>query len=175
MGYACPVCETPQSDGEHLANHLAFTAMLGDGDHATWLDDHAPGWEDEGPDELAPRVTEYVEEADYPQVFEDTRPPEKTGHGHDDHGGGHQHGHGHQQGNDAGGQFEEELRRAGGYGRDAGASRDPEAQRIVAEARRMTEEMLDEEEANENEASEGDGGDGSASEERSDAESSDDS
>ena len=148
MGYACPVCETPQSDGEHLANHLAFTAMLGDEDHTAWLDEHAPDWEDAGPDELAPRVTDDVEEAEYPQVFDDTRPPEQK-HAHDQqHGDGHQHG----------GQFEDELRRAGGYGRDTSGARDPETQRIVAEARRMTEEMQaeGEDEARDEDAAESD-------------------
>ena len=38
MGYACPVCEDPQSDATHLANHLAFTAMLRGGEHGEWLD-----------------------------------------------------------------------------------------------------------------------------------------
>ncbi|WP_327050849.1 DUF5810 domain-containing protein [Halomicrococcus gelatinilyticus] len=135
MGYACPVCETPQSDGEHLANHLAFTAMLGDDEHAAWLDEHAPGWEDEGPDELAPRVTDHVEEAEYPQVFDDTRPPD------------HDHDH----------QFEEELQRSGGYGRTAGAgAQDADTQRILNEARRMTEEMLSEDDADDESAEDGD-------------------
>ena len=148
MGYACPVCETPQSDGEHLANHLAFTAMLGDDEHAAWLDEHAPGWEDEGPDELAPKLTDHVEETDYPQVFDDTRPPD-----HD-----HEHGQGH-----GGGQFEEELQRTGGYGRTAGAQpRDADTQHILNEARRMTEEMLtadDESDGDGNGARERDGDD----------------
>jgi hypothetical protein len=96
MGYACPVCGDPQSDGEHLANHLAFTAMLGDADHEEWLDEHAPEWTDTDPAELAGRVTDHAEEREFPQVFEDT-----TGDGHDHehdgqgHGHGHEHGHGH--------------------------------------------------------------------------------
>ncbi|EMA44221.1 DUF5810 domain-containing protein [Halococcus saccharolyticus] len=80
MGYACPVCETPQADARHLANHLAFTAMLGDDDHEAWLDDHAPGWADAGESDLADRVVEHAESTEYPQVFEDT-----TGHDHRDH------------------------------------------------------------------------------------------
>ncbi|PSP70281.1 hypothetical protein BRC79_02495 [Halobacteriales archaeon QH_8_67_27] len=53
MGYACPVCDDPQADAEHLANHLAFTAMLrGDG-HEAWLDDHVDDWADLAPEELA--------------------------------------------------------------------------------------------------------------------------
>ena len=58
MGYACPVCDTPQRDAEHLANHLAFTAMLHGDAHETWLDDHVPEWGDAG--------------AAYEEVFEDT-------------------------------------------------------------------------------------------------------
>jgi len=125
MGYACPVCETPQSDGEHLANHLAFAAILGDSDHESWLDEYAPGWNEEGPDELAPRITEYADEEEYPQVFEDTV-----------HDHGHSHGHG-------SGGLEDELQQAGGYGRDATMGAD--AQQIMAEARQMTERMFDDE------------------------------
>ena len=77
MGYACPVCETPQADARHLANHLAFTALLGDDDHESWLDEHAPGWEHSGESELAERVEEGAAEVEFPQVFEDT-----TGHDH---------------------------------------------------------------------------------------------
>jgi hypothetical protein len=77
MGYACPVCEVPQRDGEHLAHHLAFTAMLHGGDHEEWLAEHAPGWTDREPAELAADVTEHAEAAEYHEVFEDTV------HGHD--------------------------------------------------------------------------------------------
>jgi len=97
MGYACPVCGDPQADGHHLANHLAFTAMLGDDSHAEWLDERAPDWsgaDPADPADLAATVTDHAEETDYPQVFEDT-----TGGagGHDD-----QHGHGHGQTRDHG-------------------------------------------------------------------------
>ena len=129
MGYACPVCETPQSDGEHLANHLAFAAILGDEEHESWLDEHAPGWNEDGPDELAPRIIEYADEEEYPQVFED------TAHDH-----GHDHGHSHNHGGHG---LEDELQQAGGYGRDAAMGAD--AQRIMAEAQEMTEQMLDDE------------------------------
>ncbi|WP_458206858.1 DUF5810 domain-containing protein [Haladaptatus sp. NG-SE-30] len=131
MGFACPVCETPQSDGEHLANHLAFAAILGDDEHEAWLDEHVPEWDDYGPDELAPRVTELAPEADYPHVFDDTV---------------HDHDHGHE--------LEDELQQTGGYGRDtrtsgtgggmSGGVMGTEAQSILDEARRMTEEMLEE-------------------------------
>ena len=66
MGYACPVCEDPQADGEHLANHLAFSALLGRTDHESWLNEHAPDWDEGSPTELAERVTPHVEEVDYP-------------------------------------------------------------------------------------------------------------
>lgn len=72
MGYACPVCEAPQQDGEHLANHLAFTAMLRDDEHREWLDEHAPGWNEDSPDKLADRVTDHAAEAEFDAVFEDT-------------------------------------------------------------------------------------------------------
>lgn len=72
VGYACPVCATPQIDGEHLANHLAFTALLGDASHETWLDDHVPDWESTDPETLARWVVSDAPAADFPQVFEDT-------------------------------------------------------------------------------------------------------
>ena len=81
MGYACPVCEDPQADAEHLANHLAFTAMMRGGAHEAWLDEHVPDWGETDETELGERVIEYVPAADYPQVFEDTT-------GHHDHGAG---------------------------------------------------------------------------------------
>ncbi|PSQ44248.1 hypothetical protein BRD17_04490 [Halobacteriales archaeon SW_7_68_16] len=94
MGLACPVCATPQADAEHLANHLAFTAMLGDADHEAWLDDHTPGWGEDGPAELAARLTD-VEGVEYPQMFEDTTDgdggPEEVGR---DHHRSHDHDHG---------------------------------------------------------------------------------
>ena len=136
MGHACPVCETPHPDAEHLANHLAFTAMLGDDDHEAWLDDHAPGWQDEGEDELAERVAEYAKEVGFPQVFDDTTPD----HRHDDEPRG-------------GDLFEDELERANAQGRGSLASGagqrgagalDGDAQRILQEAQEMTEQMLDE-------------------------------
>lgn len=86
MGYACPVCGDPQADGHHLANHLAFTAMLGDADHEAWLDERAPDWADADVAELAATVTDDAEEADYPQVFEDSGDPTHD-HGHAGHGG----------------------------------------------------------------------------------------
>ena len=89
MGYACPVCDDPQADAEHLANHLAFTAMLrGDG-HETWLDERVDDWADRAPEELAEHVAEHAEEAEFPQVFEDTTGgSQESGHGHDHSDGG---------------------------------------------------------------------------------------
>ena len=72
MGFACPVCAAPQADGEHLANHLAFSAMLRHDDHEDWLDEHAPDWSGEDPESLAATIVEFVEETEYPEVFEDS-------------------------------------------------------------------------------------------------------
>jgi len=72
MGYRCPVCGDPQADDVHLANHLAFTAMLRGGDHEAWLDDRVADWDRLGEEELSVRVTDHADETDYPQVFEDT-------------------------------------------------------------------------------------------------------
>ena len=61
MGYACPVCDEPQVDAEHLANHVAFTAILRSGPHEAWLEEHVPGWNDLGPEELGPELAERAE------------------------------------------------------------------------------------------------------------------
>ncbi len=72
MGYVCPVCDHPQHDAEHLANHLAVTALThGDG-HEAWLDEHAPGWVEESPATLGDRVASRAEETAHETVFEDT-------------------------------------------------------------------------------------------------------
>ncbi|UWG46881.1 Uncharacterized protein HSRCO_0586 [Halanaeroarchaeum sp. HSR-CO] len=64
MGYACPVCEEPQVDAEHLANHLAFTAMIhGDG-HESWLDERVEDWGAMNPETLGPLVAEHAETVD---------------------------------------------------------------------------------------------------------------
>lgn len=80
MGYSCPVCADPQADGVHLANHLAFTAIVRGGDHESWLDEHVPEWGQLDDDGLAAQVTELAEETEYPQVFEDTTG--ESGHDH---------------------------------------------------------------------------------------------
>ena len=118
MGYACPVCETPQADARHLANHLAFTALLGDADHESWLDEHAPGWEQAGETELAERVEGDASEVEYPQVFEDTT--------------GHDHRHGDEP--RPGDLFDERPTRGPG-----GPSLDAETAAAVEQARAMTE------------------------------------
>jgi len=92
MGYDCPVCATPQADARHLANHLAFTALIHGDDHEAWLDEHCPDWEDAGEEDLAEQVAPLAEEADYPQVFEDTTGED---HAHDHAEGAHDHDHAH--------------------------------------------------------------------------------
>lgn len=75
MGYECPVCATEEADGEHLANHLAFTALVRGGDHEAWLDDHVSDWADRDPESLAPEVT--------PHATETETEPSSEPHGHD--------------------------------------------------------------------------------------------
>lgn len=132
MGYACPVCGDPQADAEHLANHLAFTAMLGDDAHEDWLAEYAPDWDESDADRLASVVSEHAEEMEYPQVFEDT-----TDEGHD-------HSHDDER---SGALFEDD-----GITADAARERaregrtsdlDGEAADIMQEARQLTERMHD--------------------------------
>ena len=127
MGYACPVCETPQRDAEHLANHLAFTAMLHGDDHETWLDDRVPGWADAGVAELAAVVTDHAPEAAYDEVFEDAVPEQGRGHGRDAYGHDHDHGRSTPPGGVA------DVPKA-----------DAETRQVLAEARALTREMLGE-------------------------------
>ncbi len=126
MGYACPVCETPQRDGEHLAHHLAFTAMLHGGDHEAWLDDHVSDWSDREPARLAAEVTPHADDAEYHEVFEDTvnrgRPDVDVG-AHDHAGHDHDHAAG------------------GGPGAvDSTGGTDPEVAEAIREAREMARE-----------------------------------
>lgn len=60
MGYRCPVCETPQPDAEHLANHVAFTGLMGDGDHERWLDEHVTDWAAHDPESLGETLADIV-------------------------------------------------------------------------------------------------------------------
>ena len=145
MGYACPVCSDPQADAGHLANHLAFTAILGDDDHEEWLDERAPGWDDMGERELASTVSERVEETEFPQLFEDTvggldsdpgdPPDERSGALFEDHGHGHQHDHSHGTATTGGGSDPT----------DPTEPADEETEQILEEAREMTRRMLDDE------------------------------
>jgi hypothetical protein len=127
MGYACPVCDDPQADAEHLANHLAFTALLGDDDHEAWLDEHAPDWDEADADALAATVTEIAEETDFPQVFEDTTQD-------------HDHDHDHER---SGALFDDEARaveRGRERARDL-SGLDAADEEILEEAREMTRQM----------------------------------
>lgn len=143
MGYACPVCEDPQADAGHLANHLAFTAMLGDSAHEAWLDEHAPEWGEMGEAKLAAVVADHVEETEFPQVFEDmTSRSEAGGDPLEERSGalfeddaGHQHGHDHSHDH---GQSVGTV--------DTSGPMDAEAEAILEEAREMTREMLSDDE-----------------------------
>ena len=114
MGYACPVCERPQADGDHLANHLAFVAMLHGDAHEAWLNERVPDWADRDPDRLAAVVAEHAEETDHETVFDDA-----TGRRPD-----------------------VDLGRAGPSQQGSQGELDPETRRIVEEAREMTRERL---------------------------------
>ena len=119
MGYSCPVCDQPQADAGHLANHLAFTALTGGTDHEAWLDEHVPDWGQLGEADLAPLVVDHAAEAEYPQVFEDTT----------DQGAGHGHDHDLPTGTD--------------HGRDQRSLSEADRE-VLSEARDLTEAMLDE-------------------------------
>lgn len=116
MGYACPVCDVPQRDGKHLANHLAFTALLRHEDHETWLDDHVDGWSELNAPELADRVVDHADERDFEEVFEDTTD-------------GHDHPHEHAQGHSS-----PAIRQGGNL--------DGETQQVLREAQELTEQMM---------------------------------
>lgn len=132
MGYECPVCGIPQADGGHLANHVAFTALIHSDEHETWLDERVPEWDNLGEDELADALTETASETEFPQVFEDTT----TEHEHD---------------HERSGQLFDEPSVAEGRGREQHvgtqpAALDAEAQAVLEEARQITESKLDDEE-----------------------------
>jgi hypothetical protein len=133
MAYRCPVCDSPQTDAEHLANHLAFTAVIRGNGHEIWLDEHVPDWGDRNPETLAPAVTEVVPNVDVPELDDD----------------GHDHAHDHPGG---GGRLEDELAKQGGHrgpGASAGASSSAggrgdlatDAEDVLEEARELTEQM----------------------------------
>ena len=138
MGYACPVCDTPQRDGEHLAHHLAFTAMLHGGDHESWLDDHAPDWSDREPAGLAAEVTPHADDAEYEEVFEDTvaRGRPDVGMGSGAASPGHDHGHaGHDHGR---GNHGDSNPSPGAGVPDPESVDDPEVAEALREARELT-------------------------------------
>ena len=147
MGYACPVCDDPQADARHLANHLAFTAILGDDAHEAWLDDHAPGWADEGESELAERIADEAEQREYPQVFEDTTGGTREGarSGELFESEGHA-GHDHLDAGPAPEASDHTPADAVPH-EQAEAPRDPETEAILDEARALTREMLDDAES----------------------------
>ena len=158
MGYACPVCDTPQQDAEHLANHLAITGMVRDEAHADWLDDHAEGWRESSPAELGAVVADHaaavdfdraaVEHADLPADAE--RVSEEgndhgNGHGHD-RGNGHEHQHGHEQ--VQGDQHAADLRGArasegSAAFPDSEAMADDDVAEIIEEARELTRRQFE--------------------------------
>lgn len=151
MAYACPVCQTLAPDGEHLAHHLAIVAMTRGGEHEDWLDEHAEAaageqsedWREASPDDLAALATEHADEVEHDLVDDSAGAHPDVGHAHQD---GHEHG-GH----------------ADGHSRASGADSD-EAAAVLAEAREMTEEMLDAPEGGAvgEEAPDDDGADGDA-------------
>ncbi|KTG08813.1 hypothetical protein AUR64_13415 [Haloprofundus marisrubri] len=146
MGYACPVCDVPQRDAEHLANHLAFTAMLRHEEHEAWLDEQIPNWSECGPKELAEVVPDHAEETEYDEVFEDT-----VGSTHHDHD--HQHGHDHAHGSTPGGMDPSSAAQRGS------GSMSAEAQQVLQEAQELTQQML---ETDESESADDAGGAGDA-------------
>ena len=145
-GYACPVCATPQRDAEHLANHLAFTAMLRHEGHEEWLDEHVPEWGELGPADLGERVVEFAEETEYEEVFEDTVGNTGAGRGDliggQDHGHGHQHRHGHSGHEHPHGQGQDVPT---GANLGSAGNVNAEAQAVLDEARELTRQMLSEE------------------------------
>lgn len=84
MGYACPVCEEPQVDAEHLAHHLAFTAILRGGEHEAWLDEHVPTWDELDPKALGAAVVEDAESVEIDQPGDASHPSQDRSEGQAD-------------------------------------------------------------------------------------------
>lgn len=156
MGYACPVCGTPQRDGEHLAHHLAFTAMLHGDDHAAWLDEHAPEWGTADPAGLAETVTRHADPAEYHEVFEDTtdrgQPDVDVGEfngsnravGRDHARDGHDHAHdGHDHAHDGRDSPSRRADTTADTSAVRGGEVDPETAAAIREARELTRRMYD--------------------------------
>lgn len=120
MAYACPVCDEPQVDAEHLANHVAFTAIGGDADHEAWLDANAPEWGQLGQGELAEIVADHAEETEFPV---DVEAGSSGGHA----GGSHDHSHGDGVAPPPSAAQPDDL--------------DEDAQDVLAEARELTKQM----------------------------------
>lgn len=155
-GYACPVCDAPQADIGHLANHLAFTAMLRSDGHGDWLDERVPDWSELGEADLTAALREHaadLDEAEYPQVFEDTTgdaveggrdaADQRSGALFDDHSGhdhGHQHAHdqGHAHDGATGGPVPDGAETGSLPG---GELPDEDREAIIEEAREMTREL----------------------------------
>ncbi|WP_336035338.1 DUF5810 domain-containing protein [Halobacterium yunchengense] len=83
MGYECPVCGAETADGEHLANHVAFTALVRGGDHEAFLDEHVPDWGERDPESLAADLTDHAAETDAEPVTEPRHAGHDHGHGRD--------------------------------------------------------------------------------------------
>ncbi|WP_423995713.1 DUF5810 domain-containing protein [Halorubrum trapanicum] len=144
MGYACPVCDTPQRDGEHLAHHLAFTAMLHGDNHEAWLDERVDDWSEREPAELAAEVTPHAADAEYEEVFEDTVPRGRPDVGMGSGGGaaGHEHA-GHDHADHGHGADPDPASGAGVP--DPDAVDDPEVAEALREAREMTRKAREQE------------------------------
>ena len=109
------MCGEVHADGEHLANHLAVTASLHEDDHAAWLDEHVPDWPERSPGELGEEVVPRAKQRDV-EGFSAARDRE---------------------GYDRQPSFESALERQTGSGRTP----DGETERILREARELTERM----------------------------------
>lgn len=124
MAYACPVCDEPQVDAGHLADHVAFTALTGDEAHETWLDETVGDWGDLGQSALAEIVVEHAEETAFPIDFDDDEVGPHAGHDHGDGAGaGQDHGH------------------RGPPASRAPAADDEDVRNVIDEARDMTRRM----------------------------------
>ena len=123
MAYLCPVCEDPQVDAGHLANHAAFTAVIRGGDHEAWLDEHVPGWGEDDEAELADRLLDVdgVDAVDHPIDASDAAGEQSGGHAHD-----------HAQGQNPA--VQDRVARGPG-------ALDAEAQAILDEAQQLTRKM----------------------------------
>ena len=133
MGYRCPVCDTPQQDAGHLADHLAFTAMLRGEDHEEWLDERVPEWGDLGTETLAERVVGYAPEAEFEAVFEDTTGP---------HAHAHDHGRDSARATDRG-RPDVDVDAEAARDRSTAGGGDAEVQAVLREAQELTREMLE--------------------------------